>query len=223
MYKLSKNKFKGFTLSEVLITLGIIGIVAAMTIPTLVIKYRKNVLHKQLLKTYSELSQVNTRIIANGDNLLDTASVEERAELIMKYFNGKAIIDPNSDWETAKAKLTKLYKGKGLYSFSGKSNNMHPICDNSKIYIDITGRLWLFNDSDRQICVDINGTKAPNRIGYDYFIFYPDKTNGEKIIPHGTKSDEFYTGYTPTYYAVYNISPNDSTKTYWEDYLPNSY
>ncbi len=35
---MEKNKFKrfGFTLAEVLITLGIIGVVAAMTIPNLV-------------------------------------------------------------------------------------------------------------------------------------------------------------------------------------------
>lgn len=33
---------KGFTLAEVLITLGIIGIVASMTMPTLIGKYQKN-------------------------------------------------------------------------------------------------------------------------------------------------------------------------------------
>jgi prepilin-type cleavage/methylation N-terminal domain protein len=36
---MSKNK--GFTLAEVLITLGIIGIVAAMTIPTILAKYQE--------------------------------------------------------------------------------------------------------------------------------------------------------------------------------------
>ena len=35
------KKILAFTLAEVLITLGIIGIVAAMTIPTLMSKYRK--------------------------------------------------------------------------------------------------------------------------------------------------------------------------------------
>ncbi len=34
-------KKKGFTLAEILITLGIIGIVAAMTIPTLISNYKK--------------------------------------------------------------------------------------------------------------------------------------------------------------------------------------
>lgn len=35
---------KGFTLAEVLVTLGIIGIVAAMTIPMLISKYQKGLL-----------------------------------------------------------------------------------------------------------------------------------------------------------------------------------
>ena len=35
------NKFLGFTLAEVLITLGIIGIVAALTIPALIGNYQK--------------------------------------------------------------------------------------------------------------------------------------------------------------------------------------
>ena len=34
-------KFKAFTLAEILITLGIIGVVAAMTIPTLITNYQK--------------------------------------------------------------------------------------------------------------------------------------------------------------------------------------
>lgn len=34
-------KFKGFTLAEVLITLGIIGVVAAMTLPALIQKQQK--------------------------------------------------------------------------------------------------------------------------------------------------------------------------------------
>ena len=32
---------KGFTLAEVLITLGIIGVVAALTLPSLITNYRK--------------------------------------------------------------------------------------------------------------------------------------------------------------------------------------
>ena len=48
---------KAFTLAEVLITLGIIGIVAAMTLPTLIGKYQKKQTVTQLKKSYTEISQ----------------------------------------------------------------------------------------------------------------------------------------------------------------------
>ena len=50
-----KNK-QGFTLAEVLITLGIIGVVAAMTLPTLIANYQKKVIATKLKQTYSILS-----------------------------------------------------------------------------------------------------------------------------------------------------------------------
>ena len=46
----------GFTLAEVLITLGIIGVVMAITIPSLINKYRTYVLQQQFKKVYAALS-----------------------------------------------------------------------------------------------------------------------------------------------------------------------
>ena len=50
---------KAFTLAEVLITLGVIAIIASMTLPSLVNNIRNNVLQNQLKKTYSELNQIS--------------------------------------------------------------------------------------------------------------------------------------------------------------------
>ena len=49
---------KGFTLAEVLVTLGIIGVVSAMTIPTLMQNHQRKTYVTQLHKVYNELSQV---------------------------------------------------------------------------------------------------------------------------------------------------------------------
>ena len=49
---------KGFTLAEVLITLGIIGVVAAMTLPTVISNYRKTSVVSQLQKALSLISNV---------------------------------------------------------------------------------------------------------------------------------------------------------------------
>lgn len=48
---------KGFTLAEVLITLGIIGVVAAMTIPSLLQNHRKKVVETKLKKFYSTINE----------------------------------------------------------------------------------------------------------------------------------------------------------------------
>lgn len=48
---------KGFTLAEVLITLGIIGIVAALTMPTLIQKHNNKVVETRLMKFYSAINQ----------------------------------------------------------------------------------------------------------------------------------------------------------------------
>ena len=48
---------KAFTLAEVLITLGIIGVVAAMTMPNLIASHQKKVLETSFKKSYSSLLQ----------------------------------------------------------------------------------------------------------------------------------------------------------------------
>lgn len=48
---------RAFTLAEVLITLGIIGVVAAMTLPSLVGNYKKKQAVTQLQKVYTVLNQ----------------------------------------------------------------------------------------------------------------------------------------------------------------------
>ena len=53
---------RGFTLAEVLITLGIIGVVAACTLPTLINATQAKELHTALLKSYSILQQVIQRM-----------------------------------------------------------------------------------------------------------------------------------------------------------------
>ena len=47
----------GFTLAEVLVTLGIIGVVSAMTVPTLMQNHQRKTYVTQLHKSYNELSQ----------------------------------------------------------------------------------------------------------------------------------------------------------------------
>ncbi len=68
MHNSIKKTFKAFTMAEVLITLGIIGIVAAMTFPGVMSKYRKKEVETKLAKIYSVMNQaINLVIAENGD------------------------------------------------------------------------------------------------------------------------------------------------------------
>ena len=87
---LSPTKIKfGFTLAEVLITLGIIGVVAAMTIPTLISKNQKRVIEAKLKEDYSIIQQV---IKSNEGNdvdmsmLLQDGNTDSQKEWFETYF-----------------------------------------------------------------------------------------------------------------------------------------
>lgn len=74
MHKNSHQKFgqtqrlRAFTLAEVLITLGIIGVVAAITIPTLMAGSRKSTVETRLKGFYSNINQaIKLSEIENGD------------------------------------------------------------------------------------------------------------------------------------------------------------
>lgn len=189
-----------------------------MTLPALVAHYKKQELQTQLKKTYSELQQINLRIIADGNDLMNSGNASDRAKLIMSYFNGKNIIGKDTAYTNASVQLTKIYKGKGLYRHD--SNYITTtICDNGGVWQDNNGRLWLFNDSDGQICIDINGIKGPNKYGYDFFVFYPQKG---KIVPHYTDIENEYHDIAfldYTYYALIDQDPFNKEKSYWKDYL----
>ncbi len=62
-----KEKF-AFTLAEVLITLGVIGVVAAITIPGLITSYNKKITETRLAKFYSVFNQaIRLSVAENGD------------------------------------------------------------------------------------------------------------------------------------------------------------
>jgi len=69
---------KAFTLAETLITLGIIGIVAALTIPTFVENYREKQIVVKLKKFYSTFSQAYQMAI-NDHGTIDTWELTDKA------------------------------------------------------------------------------------------------------------------------------------------------
>ena len=90
------RRFKGFTLAEVLITLVIIGVIAAMTIPTLINKTNNHEYISRLKKAYSTMAQATNRIIAEeGNPRADiggwATSTEAIFNMYKKYLNNAKI------------------------------------------------------------------------------------------------------------------------------------
>ena len=79
----TKVKF-GFTLAEVLITLGIIGVVAAMTIPTLIANYQKK---QTVVKLQKAISVMNQAYRLAYDDVGEVTPDEARAIGAQGYFN----------------------------------------------------------------------------------------------------------------------------------------
>lgn len=73
---------QAFTLAEVLITLGIIGVVAAMTIPSLITKHHRRVAETKLAKFYSIMNQaIRMSFAENGDTSYDPNAEDKGVEL----------------------------------------------------------------------------------------------------------------------------------------------
>lgn len=98
---------KGFTMAEVLITLGIIGIVAAMTLPTLMSKYDLHVRQQQFKKAYSvlsnalqkadfELSGAKCYYTRTGKSANETSECSLLFSTMTKYFNKIKFCESNA-------------------------------------------------------------------------------------------------------------------------------
>ena len=96
---------RGFTLAEVLITLGIIGVVAAMTMPTLNAKFQKREFITELKKIYSEIYQALGKLALNNEVLTyDKSSAEKMIE------NSFKIIKKMSKWNIFTMCCRKIQK-----------------------------------------------------------------------------------------------------------------
>ena len=158
------NKKFGFTLAEVLITLAIIGVVAAITIPILIANYQKDQTATSLKKIYSEISQVILKSTNDNGSTKswnwDSATFSD--DYLIPYFS-IAKDCGSSDYTSACVNSTKYYMRGDAFS----PNTGRFIFLNNGVSIQIIeaggGAPYLaFN-------VDLNGNKEPNIFGKDVF------------------------------------------------------
>lgn len=158
-----KNMKKfGFTLAEVLITLGIIGVVAAMTLPTLFGNIQKRQTVSRLQKVYAELKQaVKISSDENGDpSGWDYTLTNE--EFIKRYF-------------APYLKISVVNVDHTYTDLQGRSRGYYH--SDNPTFITMSGAFVMFYhepqpyQAQNHLLVDINGKTPPNRMGKDVFAF----------------------------------------------------
>ena len=206
-----------------------------MTLPILIQKHQKQVLHNQFKKAYTELNQASHLFLLNeGISVtdFDTNSTPQKViEKFMTYYQNSHINTAHPRWE----KITGDY-------IPG-----NPPCDEGGLYQweDDIGRYYQVDNghvsqnqlNGPKICIDINGEKGPNKLGYDYFIFI--FLNNGQIAPYTGGSfygqtrqrDEIFAaqncsfdnleiegGLNCAYFALINKNPYGNGD-YWNDFL----
>jgi prepilin-type N-terminal cleavage/methylation domain-containing protein len=182
---------KGFTLAEVLITLTIIGIIASLTIPSLINNVQDNQLKTLWKKNYAEISDAMQILSMNQGGSLKGILYEANVINTFKpYFNTiKTCVLTSGCWHSAGnwKELdgdVKSYSGTlGMILNSGALLNFGDITTNC----DLTS---YGNPAHKTTCgyvfIDVNGFQSPNTIGRDIFMVHIHENS---VAPAGTIGD----------------------------------
>ena len=176
-YRLIDLKKTAFTLAETLITLGIIGVVAAITIPGLINNYKANKLRTQYLKSYSTLAQMIKLIEQDDIELNDQNTIMN----LTKYLPGSTkkegsdLQDKNNTHNDPfyyyLSNKYKTYDGKGTANKTMFDDVQYALPDGSLLLMEWDD-IHYPNGDHHWISVDINGyNNGPNRWGVDLFTF----------------------------------------------------
>ena len=190
---LVSSKKVAFTLAEILIILGIIGIVAALTIPTL-ISVMSDFVYKNAYKAaFSDANQAFKMLQADGTSLQKIVFIKdeegnpkpgyspnyaENFKILAKYFKAtKTCFDREYGdicWKCKDAE--QAYINYADENFKGTTE-----CRGEYSFIDAQGRNWkMYSSNESLFLVDTNGFKDPNQLGKDRFVFAMSANNSSQ-------------------------------------------
>ena len=193
-----------FTLAEVLVTLGIIGVVSAMTVPTLMQNYQRQSYVTQLHKTYNEVSQALLRYQTdkNAINLTEAGLTTQAAvnDFVNTYFKVVKTCEANNS--SCFAASYKKVNGTALNGIStpytailasGQTIAINPRNDNADMVL--------------RVLVDVNGLKGPNIQGRDLFeMFVYNTGDGFIIDDYGSAPLPLTEAHRNTHFNTYCIA-----------------
>lgn len=191
--KANMNINNAFTLAEVLLVLSVIGVVAALTIPTLIQKITGDQTVVRVKKVYSILSQATMSLIAdNGGSLVgvfanvDDVSVKYQGKIsfVKTCPDGQAL---GNCWPAVNHWLgggnTGNYQGAGAILSDGTLLRFYGYYFQSDC--NSTVETGTVSKCDA-VWADINGFSGPNSYGIDQFGFYIQR---DRLLPMGVAGD----------------------------------
>lgn len=177
-------KLKAFTLTELLIALGIIGAVAAISIPSLMNTINNRLLVTQLKSNITAFQQLASDqvVMTQSRSLADSAFKDPAKLLTDEYFAiQKQCTDPAKDcWKTTATTGKIQYKvlTKATTNIAGPTFKSI-ILKNGAVVGYTTYNLAITGMPDDKIigefCFDVNGNDYPNISGRDYFCTFVTK------------------------------------------------
>ena len=183
------RNYDAFTLAEVLITLVIIGVIAAMTIPTLINKTNKQEYVSRLKKAYSTLSQATNRIIAdNGMPRGDIGGWATNRDAVFNLYK-KYLSNAKECLSGTECSIINS----GFWNTDSDGYKLI-LADGTLINISLTDPACNMDHGygTTQVCqyidVDINGHKKPNKVSEDSFSFAVKENGG--LYPLGCEEDK---------------------------------
>ena len=169
---LEDNRFSAFTLAEVLVTLGIIGVVSAMTVPSLMQNYRRQSYVTQLHKVYNELGQAALRYQTdkNAVNLREAglSSQDAAVDFVKTYFKTVQDCGHNPSPCFASGNYKKL-DGTTYINYDSSHSNVNYFVLANGASVSVTAITDASDIIVMQFGVDTNGQKGPNIVGRDFF------------------------------------------------------
>ena len=237
----SLKRKSAFTLAEVLITLGIIGVVAALTLPSVINNYKRKQLHTAFLRSSSLIQNaLNETVFDYGyDNLkdfnkiCDNQSKENNGSC--RSVNKKLFEDISNDF-ISKFKVVKemdrvqfVIKRIMTTNYSGMSQIGYKELYGITTYATPHAKAYLLSDGTLVSSIsffyhepsdglsftfDTNGPfKGPNRYGYDIFLF---NTGTWNKMCTAKQDGNIFNGRGCYDYALKDVNPDDKTKKYWD-------
>lgn len=161
-----KIKKDGYTLSEVLITLAVVGTLAVMVLPGLIKDSNNKAMIALLQSTVSNISSaIQTEVInTRTSNLNDTDIIKDPEAFFKKYLNVKRVCTNSNPCMYTDSNTNSQYK-----NYNTLNGGTVAASNYSKVVLLQNG--VTIGIKNTTIAIDLNGLSDPNTVGIDRWIF----------------------------------------------------